>query len=155
MDGDSHNEGRVEVCISGRWGTVCDDGWSPFDAIVVCRQLGYRTIGLIIRIPFLLCWIIKLITGARAISGTSFTANFSLPILMDGVSCFSTERNLTECRHRNAARLRECSHTEDARIRCSLCKNEHKVITCFLTFHCVVLSSSQCSQESQSSQCLS
>lgn len=52
MDGDSHNEGRVEVCISGRWGTVCDDGWSPFDAIVVCRQLDYRTIGLIIRIPF-------------------------------------------------------------------------------------------------------
>ena len=40
-DGVSGNEGRLEVCQHGIWGTVCEDIFSRVDARVVCRNLGY------------------------------------------------------------------------------------------------------------------
>ena len=40
VDGLSENEGRLEICYNGQWGTVCDDEWSQSSTNVACRQMG-------------------------------------------------------------------------------------------------------------------
>ena len=45
VGGSVSREGRVEVCYSNQWGTVCDDSFGFSEAAVVCRQLGYSTSG--------------------------------------------------------------------------------------------------------------
>ena len=43
--GNNTRQGRVEICRLNMWGTVDDNSWDDIDAQVVCRQLGYPSVG--------------------------------------------------------------------------------------------------------------
>ena len=45
VGGESENEGRVEICKDGFWGTVYDSSWDEQEAVVTCRQAGLPTVG--------------------------------------------------------------------------------------------------------------
>lgn len=39
VGGRTQTEGRLELCVSGQWSTVCNEQWDAENADVVCRQL--------------------------------------------------------------------------------------------------------------------
>ena len=41
VNGAIYQEGRVEICVNGIWGSICNSGWTKNDAFVVCKQLGF------------------------------------------------------------------------------------------------------------------
>ena len=45
MEGETEWEGRLEVCLSGRWGTVGGNEWTQTNSHVVCNALGYDITG--------------------------------------------------------------------------------------------------------------
>ena len=103
VGGNIANEGRVEICISNLWGTVCDDSWGSSDATVVCRQLGYSTQGASVHSN---CrgstfWVSDVICLCQYIDAVAFTnAHFGSgtgPIHLDNVGCSGSESNLTDC----------------------------------------------------------
>ena len=42
---DEVSRGRVEICMSGQWGTLCNRVWDDIAASVACRQLGFSPHG--------------------------------------------------------------------------------------------------------------
>uniref|UniRef100_A0A665UVH2 Neurotrypsin n=1 Tax=Echeneis naucrates TaxID=173247 RepID=A0A665UVH2_ECHNA len=97
VGGESPKEGRVELYLSGHWGTVCDDGWTDSDAEVVCRQLGYR--------------------GVAKARVMAYFGEGTGPIHVDNVKCSGEERSLADC-IKQAPGTHNCRHSEDAGVIC-------------------------------------
>ena len=45
VGGSTIYEGHVEICFNDTWGTICGDHWDTNDAIVVCKQLDFISLG--------------------------------------------------------------------------------------------------------------
>ena len=96
VDGSSNSEGRIEISYNGEWGTICDDGWTDYNARVVCRQLGFKaTLGSTLRF------------GPG--NGT---------IWLDNVACTGNETTILKCRHRGLGK-HFCGHYEDIGVMCT------------------------------------
>eukprot|EP00731_Ephydatia_muelleri_P017284 Em0010g382a len=112
MYGSTPLNGRLEICHSGLWGTVCSghyssaDNWNSFtstwsstNANVACKQLGYAPIG------------------------ASWTTAFSNPtqdtrgIFLSDVTCSGTETALQNCTH-NPIGYHHCDHDHDVNLKC-------------------------------------
>ena len=106
VDGDDEGTGRVEVFYDGEWGTVCDDLWDSYDAEVVCRELDFE--------------------GGEAL-GMAYYGQGAGPIWLDSVECMGDEEGLFDCRHQPWGD-HDCSHTEDASVRCRMYYPRHKRI---------------------------
>ncbi|XP_076759794.1 lysyl oxidase homolog 2B isoform X1 [Xylocopa sonorina] len=75
-----HGEGRLEVKLGNSdWGVVCGDGWSLFEAAVVCRQLGLGY-------------------ASNAVQ-TNFFGGPKIPMAISGVQCHGDENSLIDCLH--------------------------------------------------------
>ena len=77
--GMSDTEGNVLICHENTFRPVCDDYWSPNDAGVACRQLGYPT---------------------GSLTQLSFFGEPSSPhYWLDDLRCNGTEASLSACDH--------------------------------------------------------
>ncbi|XP_058417766.1 galectin-3-binding protein [Diceros bicornis minor] len=97
-NGDTANEGRVEIFYRGQWGTVCDNLWDLTDANVVCRALGFEN-------------------ATEALGRAAFGPGTG-PIMLDEVQCTGTEPSLANCKSLGWLKS-NCRHERDAGVICT------------------------------------
>jgi len=102
-DGVAWSEGRLEIYWQGFWGTVCGNGFSDVDAVVVCRQLEISEGGVAMH-------------SNHIANGNSFSSRISA----ENVSCSGTETHLSDCveRFRIWPPAPNCLHGTDIGVAC-------------------------------------
>ncbi|XP_042873054.1 neurotrypsin-like isoform X2 [Penaeus japonicus] len=95
--GPTKSQGRVEVKLAGKWGTVCDDDFDDYDAKVVCRMLGYQ--------------------GDAVAHKNARFGRGSGPVWLDSLDCTGEESDLRLCK-KSPPGASDCVHSEDAAVSC-------------------------------------
>ncbi|CAD7079360.1 unnamed protein product [Hermetia illucens] len=105
LGGVSEHEGRLQVYLNGKWGTVCDYGWNIINAALVCNQLGLALN------PS--DW--RLLRSEVPGSGTTEE------ILLSNVRCTEHDTDITKCRAERFLKgefENSCTHEHDVGLRC-------------------------------------
>lgn len=105
LGGASELEGRLQVHLNGKWGTVCDYGWNIINAALVCHQLGFA-----------------LNPSDWQLQRSELpNAGTSEDVILSHVQCTDHDIDITKCRAEKAINkdfFNSCSHTHDVGIRC-------------------------------------
>ncbi|KAL7885743.1 hypothetical protein AOLI_G00060380 [Acnodon oligacanthus] len=101
VGGRTDYEGRVEVQVGSRWGTLCSDGWSTREAMVACGQLG-------------LGYALHAITETWYWDSSNVTE-----MVMSGVKCRGDEMTLSDCQHHQVVSCKRAGPQFAAGIICS------------------------------------
>ena len=88
-------DGRLEIYYSGRWGTVCNDGWNDKYASLVCAQMGLGSLGEL----------------ADFGAGTG-------SIFLEKVVCSLNNTVLASCAHYGVGVTVQCNHNDDVGLKC-------------------------------------
>jgi hypothetical protein len=98
-NGTYSNEGRVEICLNGYWGTICSNGWDENDAFITCKRVGHPTLR-----P------IPMING--------YFGKGIGPVHMTSVGCTGNEDGLDLCPYVNGIGVTNCYHGKDVGVIC-------------------------------------
>ncbi|XP_037882246.1 protein bark beetle isoform X1 [Glossina fuscipes] len=98
-------EGRLQLFLNGRWGTVCDYGWTEVNAALVCHHLGYTLNPK--------DW--RLMRSQIPSMGTTED------VIVSNVRCTDHDRDITKCKAEHLLKgdfENSCTHNNDVGIRC-------------------------------------
>jgi hypothetical protein len=103
LGGKTEHEGRLQVMVDGKWGTVCDYGWNIINAALVCHQLGLALNPIDWRLE------------RNEIPG----AGTQEDILISHVRCTEHDTDITKCRMEKRDEFQNsCTHDMDVGVRC-------------------------------------
>lgn len=104
----SEGSGRLEIYMSGKWGSICDHKFDDKAAHVACRQMGYLTGKLI---------------GNKDQSGTclkfkgkNHCGNSDIRINLNNVDCAGSESKIRLCG--GSSNANDCNHEQDVIVQC-------------------------------------
>lgn len=103
LGGKSDKEGRLQVKVDGKWGTVCNYGWNVVNAALACHQLG------LVLNPH--DWYLE--------RSEIPLAGISEDIVLSNVKCTEEDLDLSKCKSEKVGDFEgSCSHDNDVGIRC-------------------------------------
>lgn len=107
LGGQNELEGRLEIYLNNKWGTICDYGWTIIDAALACHQMGLALNP----------------SNWRLLRSEVPNANNGDDILLSNVRCTEYDIDIRNCRAERRSQHEfehSCTHENDVGIRCSV-----------------------------------
>lgn len=103
LGGRTQHEGRLQVRIDDKWGTVCNYKWNVINAALVCNQIG-----------------LALNPDDWSLEPSEIpSAGMTEDVILSNVECTEFDTDITKCKAENIENFENsCSHENDVGIRC-------------------------------------